>query len=943
MNYNNDFTCARRFSSAITITRAANWEFGTATNAANRSGLVIGENKPCGDGAWMAQAWGKLGYSDPTQVLLDLGYTKLSPQDTNGITTFKYYKAANASYEFPPPGAVLNTADVKDGVWRIFKEKYGDVPRLNDNSRFYIYNNAYTSPSGCNGKKLERYDANNELQQARIVEEELVHFYDLDGIEYIWSQGRGLGSDITTGYDLIPGQPDQFEQSCKMLVEKMSGNAGRDLAKAYANFIAANPDAADSSTRIGGGSTSTGDSACGYGNSALNWIACPLTTLMQEAATKVADMLQGLLYFPTDAIFNSGTLKNADFKEAWSSFRNIGLALVIIAGLVMVISQALGLQILDAYTIRKLMPRLAIAMIGISLSWPILNFAISFFNDIGSWTRSLIIAPFDGMPLANSGGTNVLLNWGALFIGGPAFLLYLSLLGPLASLSLLGTLLLAIIVGLITLAIRWVIIALCILFAPLAIAAYVLPGTQKLWSFWKTTFISSLVMFPIIMGLLAAGEVMARVATAIEAGNYLFILLLYFGPYFLLPLGFKLAGGLLSTIFSLANDKSKGVFDRMSNFRQNSRKQRFNEYAQARRGEGIVAQTAAYARAAGDPGVGIRGLISKHGRQAIRTSLSEQAAAEARKNDVLHSTDDDFGLRAAHDVGLGVAQGRVGKSRGEMEEHFVSTYLSSATAAGRTRSRDDALRALAELEAGLKTQLGSGTMTRVAGASKVQSKTVYGEGEAGMREMLQDVEDMVQAGLWTDAQATATIKQAQRQEFSSISHGDLLTKFHELRASNGGQGRAVTMNDASQMYESAVTQMQFSSLAGARKETIEGVAKHLQARYQGAIRADGSIDEDEEKKIMADIASFREAVNYYNSENKDLLADYLASQPSGYTDPNTGATISIRQREEQLRASSDPIFMDRRKEWDSRQGQMVGQPGGPQGTGPGQPGPQPTS
>ena len=44
-------------------------------------------------------------------------------------------------------------------------------------------------------------------------------------------------------------------------------------------------------------------------------------------------------------------------------------------------------------------------------------------------------------------------------------------------------------------------------------------------------------------------------------------LIVFFAPYFMLPFAFKMAGGLMSTIFGIVNDKSKGGFDRMRNMR----------------------------------------------------------------------------------------------------------------------------------------------------------------------------------------------------------------------------------------------------------------------------------------------------------------------------------------------------------------------------------------
>ena len=52
--------------------------------------------------------------------------------------------------------------------------------------------------------------------------------------------------------------------------------------------------------------------------------------------------------------------------------------------------------------------------------------------------------------------------------------------------------------------------------------------------------------------------------------NFLAIIL-YIVPYFLIPFTFKLAGGLMSTIFSIANDRTKGPFDKLKNVREGER------------------------------------------------------------------------------------------------------------------------------------------------------------------------------------------------------------------------------------------------------------------------------------------------------------------------------------------------------------------------------------
>jgi hypothetical protein len=75
-------------------------------------------------------------------------------------------------------------------------------------------------------------------------------------------------------------------------------------------------------------------------------------------------------------------------------------------------------------------------------------------------------------------------------------------------------------------------------------------------------------MFPLIAAFIATGRVFS--AIAIHSGgtlNQIIGFLAYFAPYFLIPLTFKFAGGFVRQLGGFVNDRSKGGFDRLRNFR----------------------------------------------------------------------------------------------------------------------------------------------------------------------------------------------------------------------------------------------------------------------------------------------------------------------------------------------------------------------------------------
>lgn len=317
-----------------------------------------------------------------------------------------------------------------------------------------------------------------------------------------------------------------------------------------------------------------------------NWIICPIVTGLQEAVNGMNAAIDALLTVDVNTLFGP------TYKAAWDQFRIIAIGIIIIAGLVMVASQAFGFDFLDAYTVKKVMPRLIIAIIFIALSWDILRFLVTLSNDAGNSVRAIIYQPFkQSLGGSNFGTALDIGNWTtfvAALISGAAIVT----LGLAALLSFVATALLAVFIGFLVLLGRQIIITMLVLVAPFAIACYVLPNTQKVFDFWKGTLLSMLVVFPIISAFIATGRVFALVAYNNGAGGGISVIqqmtafAAFFLPYLALPFAFRLAGGAIATIAGLANDRGRGGFDRLKGYRQNKAAQnmadlktgnRFNE------------------------------------------------------------------------------------------------------------------------------------------------------------------------------------------------------------------------------------------------------------------------------------------------------------------------------------------------------------------------------
>lgn len=292
-------------------------------------------------------------------------------------------------------------------------------------------------------------------------------------------------------------------------------------------------------------------SACVFNsNTGLEWLLCPITTGISKAADGMNRLIQHQLYFDV-----KGNLANADqVHTAWSIIKNIVSVAIVIILLVMVISQAVGGGPFDAYTIKKLLPKLVIAVIAMQISWDLCKWFISLANDAGVGIQQLLTAPFGGggdLDLNSilhrlddkwALGSQLLLP--ALLTGG-VIVAFIALPGALV--AAFG-LFIGVFAALMVLLFRNVLIVALTIFSPLAFLAWTLPGTQNIWKLWRENFTKLLLMFPLIIAMVYAGRIFAWIIA--DAGtpgfiDYMTVLIAFFGPYYFVFKSYKWGGGLL--------------------------------------------------------------------------------------------------------------------------------------------------------------------------------------------------------------------------------------------------------------------------------------------------------------------------------------------------------------------------------------------------------------
>jgi hypothetical protein len=246
----------------------------------------------------------------------------------------------------------------------------------------------------------------------------------------------------------------------------------------------------------------------------------------------------------------------------------------------------------DAYNIRKIAPRMLLAVIGVNLSIYLCVAAVDVVNVVGGGLASLIREPFLDAAVFNSLGLDPGSGVGGkvatgIIVGGVGVGVATGFLGTMLGGAIgiatgsipfiLIVLLLLILSGILialaimaTVVIRYGAIILLTLVSPVAISMLVLPGTEKYFRKWWEYFTKTLMVYPIIAAIFAVSDVMGAVflkaqdqgggaADPLQDIIVIFVIIVVvYAPLFMIPFSFKLAGGFLGSIYDLANKNMYG-------------------------------------------------------------------------------------------------------------------------------------------------------------------------------------------------------------------------------------------------------------------------------------------------------------------------------------------------------------------------------------------------
>jgi hypothetical protein len=259
----------------------------------------------------------------------------------------------------------------------------------------------------------------------------------------------------------------------------------------------------------------------------LGWVICAITEAADNIIGFMESTVKGLLRVEPK-MYGEGLGGVNKLKTAWSAIRIIATVAMVGIALFMIISQMLSLDMVSAYTVKKMVPRLVIAIIAIQLSWFLFTTLIQIVNVLGDGLQALLYAPFGGPEKINNitailaeyykshavagatwqsfttvGAVVGVFGLGVAIMAGAGSAIGL-LLGSLAI-----SIILAIAVVLFVLIVRLVLIISLLVIAPLALVAWIMPNTQNLWSKWWSMFFKLLLMYPLIVLMLSMGKIIA--------------------------------------------------------------------------------------------------------------------------------------------------------------------------------------------------------------------------------------------------------------------------------------------------------------------------------------------------------------------------------------------------------------------------------------------------
>lgn len=591
----------------------------------------------------------------------------------------------------------------------------------------------------------------------------------------------------------------------------------------------------------------------------------------------------------------------------------------------------------DAYTVKKVLPRLFIAAILIQLSWEIFTLSIEVTNRIAWGIEGLIYAPFGGketlsfaniVTLAGGGGAGI---FAAMVIGGGVAAGFAAVnIGVVLSFAL--TALIGLLIGFAFLLFRQVLIVALLIVSPIALVAWVLPNTEKLWKIWWESFSKLLLVYPLILIMIAVGRVFAWVAAGVDPGGQeqnLFeavgandvitlaiIVIGYFGPFFLIPKTFQVAGSAFGNITGMVNNRSRGVFDRLKKGRQQSMA---NTWDRTKSGNRFQGQNAFSRRAS--QALQTATLIPKAGlrprrmRDNIATARGSRDFENASK---FMQEDESFQAIKNDDDKLWAL----------MEGHDEESIRESLVRHGGARFSDPRVLGEAVSEIMRVQRAGGEGVTRIA-ATRAQSTT--GTGFATAAQMLDSINeasggDRSVAGRMLGEMRSAAV-QSGRVDLGAAGFATMAQQMDSLQnaraqehsIADAGQRAEFINNEFDRVNGTILDSAIDSSAAGqaiyGKPQSAAQLGRAHVDRVQRIVSGiqEGTHTQRDLDQALASTMGIYDAMGQASPQNARAMADELMG--GTITDPTSGEQISIFDFAQAPTTVQNPAYIQMRRDY----------------------------
>jgi MFS family permease len=348
-----------------------------------------------------------------------------------------------------------------------------------------------------------------------------------------------------------------------------NGDPISELPESYSGVDLATGGSDESGDAGAGGDSDDGQGTCEASGFSMAWIVCPVFNGLAE----LTDWIFRTLLDPFLTTPPVSTDPNSESFKVWSSFRVIGNIILVIGMLVIVFGQSLGGGLIDAYTAKKVFPRIIAAAILINLSVYFVAIAVDVSNILGKGIQQLMFAPFiaTGASGFDLSGTQLAVMSTLLVGGGAGLIAGVAALGtaifPLIGLFVVLPAVLIFIAILAVLILRQSLILFLVMISPIAFALYCLPNTEKYFKKWWEYLFKALLIYPIIAIMFALADIMAITVLAANGANssnflengiaVIIAFIIQLVPLFVIPFSFKLAGGILGGLYGALNGFGK--------------------------------------------------------------------------------------------------------------------------------------------------------------------------------------------------------------------------------------------------------------------------------------------------------------------------------------------------------------------------------------------------